>query len=259
MDRFDKATGAKAEAATTAPESAPTANGNGHVKDEAMEELASATSPPPSNKRKAPDPEEDEDEEMSELEDSSPAPKKAKKSKAPKDDEDNDAKLAAKLQAELNAGQRSTRGGGAKRRAPIKKEKKAKKKSKAKIGSDDDSAVEGEEKPEKEKKGGFHVCLAAVPITFMTLTIPTETHEPLRTSLRDARRNTTLATTDGQKDMGIRQGARLTEPQGQTTNHVRRCDARSLQGRFGAHVHDEQAPGQPPVPSGRGGMISGRR
>ncbi|EME39146.1 hypothetical protein DOTSEDRAFT_28327 [Dothistroma septosporum NZE10] len=157
MDRFDKATVAKeTKEKAGAPEPAPTLNGHGHAKREAMEELASATSPPPSNKRKAPEPEEDDIDGTSDLEDSTPPPKKAKKSKAPKDDEDNDAKLAAKLQAELNAGQRSTRGGGAKRKAPIKKEKKAKKKSKAKIGSDDDSAVEGEEKPEREKKGGFH-------------------------------------------------------------------------------------------------------
>ncbi|EME80160.1 uncharacterized protein MYCFIDRAFT_56639 [Pseudocercospora fijiensis CIRAD86] len=146
MERFDKAQ-QKLETSNGVAEPAPTANGTAKV--EASNGGAdTSTSPPPSAKRKA------ESDEPSELDVASPAPKKAKKNKTG----ETDAQLAARLQAELNAVTgRLTRGGGAKRKQPIKKEKKTKKKSSAKVNSDDDSEVEsGEPKPEREKKGGFH-------------------------------------------------------------------------------------------------------
>ena len=83
-------------------------------------------------------------------------------------DAETDEQIARRLQAEYSApASRATRGGAAnkKKAVVVKKEKVAKrgkKKSAAKIGSDDDSNVEGRssgsggEKPEKEKKGGFH-------------------------------------------------------------------------------------------------------
>jgi len=81
----------------------------------------------------------------------------AKKPKRKNSEVESDEKMAARLQAELNAqSARATRGGGVKRKAPVKKKSKAK--SVAKLGSDDDSDLEGEsgEKPERERKGGFH-------------------------------------------------------------------------------------------------------
>ncbi|EME85016.1 uncharacterized protein MYCFIDRAFT_195906 [Pseudocercospora fijiensis CIRAD86] len=148
MERFDKAQHKQFPEDNTngVQEPAPTANGtvkagttNGNT--------GTSASPPASTKRKA------ESEELSSLDDESPAPKKVKKSKPT----ETDAQIAARLQAELNAGTRSTRGGGAKRKQSIKKEKKPKKKSSAKVNSDDDSDVEsGDPKPEREKKGGFH-------------------------------------------------------------------------------------------------------
>lgn len=152
MERFDKVHQQLADSAA----GAPTSNGAAHAHDTPDDE-ADDFSPPSTKKRKQRD---ERDEETSELEDESPAPKKSKKSK-PRDVE-SDEKLAARLQAELNAQSRSTRGGGSKRKQPAKKEKKGKKKSAAKVRADDDSELEGEngEKPEKEKKGGFHVSLA---------------------------------------------------------------------------------------------------
>jgi upstream activation factor subunit UAF30 len=54
---------------------------------------------------------------------------------------------------------RPTRGGAAKKKAPVKK-RTPKKKSADKVKADDDSDLElnsdGEVKPKKERKGGFH-------------------------------------------------------------------------------------------------------
>jgi len=93
----------------------------------------------------------------------SPAPKKkAKKSKPAA--EETDAQIAARLQAEFDGqtNARATRGGGRTKKAPLKKGSvvKKKKKSSAKVTGEDDSDLEGgsgSEKPEKERKGGFHV------------------------------------------------------------------------------------------------------
>ncbi|KAF2725477.1 SWIB-domain-containing protein [Polychaeton citri CBS 116435] len=117
--------------------------------------------------------------------DSPPAPKKAKKSKV-EPGADSDAAYAARLQAELNAqGGRTTRGGGAKpRRQNAKKERKPKKKSSAKIGADDDSELsEVEDKPEKEKKGGFHVSTTDSLQSFDRAKKPMILSEPLSAML----------------------------------------------------------------------------
>lgn len=168
MDRFDKAQAKEQENGTMGVvEPAPTVNGAAHAE----------ASPPGSSYKRKERHEEDEDD-MSEVEDSSPAPKKVKKSNG---GVESDEKMAARLQAELNAQSRSTRGGGSTKRKPVKKEKKTKtkKKSKAKVGSDDDSEVEGEEKPEKEKKGGFHVSLIK---RYYSQTILTTSQKPMNLS-----------------------------------------------------------------------------
>lgn len=155
MLRFDKVQREQESNPTSAAEPAPTTNGATHhhhdVKDETGSEPTSPT------KRKAA---EVEDEEMSDVADSPPPKKVAKKSKST---EETDEQLAKRMQAELNApSARSTRGGGiTKRKAVVKKNTpKAKKKSKAKISSDLDSDVSASEKPQKEKKGGFHKPMA---------------------------------------------------------------------------------------------------
>ncbi|KAK6429758.1 hypothetical protein LTR95_014090, partial [Oleoguttula sp. CCFEE 5521] len=104
-------------------------------------------------KRKA---DSDDDDDLSSVIDT--PPKKKPKKKISKAEAETDAEYAARLQAELNAvNGRSTRGGGAKRKAAIKKEKKPKKKSVAKLGADDDSELEsGTAKPERPKTGAFH-------------------------------------------------------------------------------------------------------
>lgn len=161
MERFDKFQPEKNKPATPV-DPAPTTNGahNSAVKEE-------PDRPTTSNKRKSV--EDDDDEELSEVEDPSP-PKKVKKTPKKETDEE----IAKRMQAELNASiGRSTRGGGATRKKPVaKKEKKAKKKSAARVKSADDSEIDsdGSEKPEKEKKGGFHVRY--------TLPIQTPTHSP---------------------------------------------------------------------------------
>lgn len=173
MRRFDKFT--EAAAAPPAPKpSEPTppeivktetkANGNG--KKYAPSKATNGTN----NKRvkseslSLSDAEVDDESQLSSLE-SSPPPKK--KPKASRSTEDSDAAFAARLQAEENRAGRATRGAatGKRKAAPAKKVKKEKKKkSKARVGSDEDSDVEGGEKKEVKRNGGFHVrrfrCLA---------------------------------------------------------------------------------------------------
>lgn len=238
MERFDKMQAKEAENGSLgAVEPAPTVNGAKHEDK----------SPPGSSyKRKQRD---EEDEDMSEVDDSSPAPKKVKKSNG---GVESDEKMAARLQAELNAQSRSTRGGGTTRRKPAaKKEKKTKKKSKAKVGSDDDSEVEGEEKPEKEKKGGFHVSLTNRQLQSCFYNIPAETHESLRTALCNAGRKPALPPADRQEDMGVRQGPRPARSLRQAKHPVRRRDAGGLQERQGSHVYHEQAPRHSSLPRRR--------
>lgn len=211
MERFDKAQ-QKLESSNGAQEPAPTANGTVKVEATNGDAEPSASPPASTTKRKA------ESEELSELEDESPAPKKVKKSKPV----ETDAQIAARLQAELNAGTRATRGGGAKRKPPVKREKKTKKKSSAKVNSDDDSEVEsGEPKPEKEKKGGFHVSSHSNSNLPPILTLTPETHEPLRASLSIAGRDPAITTPNCQENLGIRQRARPPESQRQAPDSVR--------------------------------------
>ncbi len=173
MARFDKFQGedAQNEPSPAAQETvaAPTTNGiSNHtvVKTEASHGSTSESASP--TKRKAPSPsldgvKEEDDDELSSVIDSPPPAKKAKKAKAPVATIETDEEIAKRMQAELNAPMRSTRGGGAtKKKNLVKKGKTPKKKSKAKINSDDDSEVGGadSDKPEREKKGGFHVSLS---------------------------------------------------------------------------------------------------
>ena len=147
MERFDKF--------QSAPTPPPT---NGDFPEYSPSDLSLSETMPSEPvspvKRKANDADDDD---LCDVADS-PPPKKAKKIK--KERAETDEEYAMRLQAELDAiNGRSTRGGGARRQAaPKKKTAKPKKKSKAKVGSDDDSDVLDGDKPEKEKKGGFHVC-----------------------------------------------------------------------------------------------------
>ena len=156
MARFDKFQQKMDGAAVdTVPEPAPTANGATRTAHPTKLESNEPSEPASPTKRKASD-----DDDLSDVLDS-PPPKKAKKISS-KSVAETDEELAKRMQAELNASARSTRGGGTTKRKPAPKKPKAKstpkKKSKAKINSDDDSALSASstEKPEKEKKGGFH-------------------------------------------------------------------------------------------------------
>ena len=156
MQRFDKFQQQQEQANGTTPPAeavpvpAPTTNGVGtyHPPKEEFNEPSESASPA---KRKVSD-----DDDLSDVIDS-PPPKKVKKAFKPSHAE-TDEELAKRMQAELNASARGTRGGGAPKRkaAPKKPKVTPKKKSKAKINSDDDSNLSDSSKPEKEKKGGFH-------------------------------------------------------------------------------------------------------
>lgn len=149
--RFDKIHQREQVQTTTIPppEPAPTVNGNAsHVKQQ-----SESVSPPVKRKVAS-------DEDMSDVADS-PPPKKIKKAKPAQDSVESDEQLAKRMQAELDAqAARSTRGGGTTRKKPVVKKGATpkKKKSKARVGSDLDSDVDSD-KPEKERKGGFHVCI----------------------------------------------------------------------------------------------------
>ena len=161
FDKFQREREEKLGGGEAIPEPAPTTNGTAAVKHETEPEEASEPTSP--TKRKAPTVEaEDEDDDLSSVIDASPpAAKKVKKT--PKTKAETDEEIAARLQAELNApSARSTRGAGTtkkKSKPVVKKSKSPKKKSKAKIGSDVDSDMSSgeKEKPERERKGGFHV------------------------------------------------------------------------------------------------------
>ncbi|KAK3053107.1 hypothetical protein LTR09_005733 [Extremus antarcticus] len=175
MQRFDKVSKEQAADADSdpstpaAPEPAPTTNGAApHVKSETPPSTADSPELETKSavKRKAPAATDSDADSLSDVADTPSPAKKLKK--APKvkkvKEEESDEQLAIRMQKELNAGSaRSTRGGGVtKKKAPARKQKAAtpKKKSKAKINSDDDSEVEDGEKPEREKKGGFHKPMA---------------------------------------------------------------------------------------------------
>ena len=148
MERFDYAS---SSAAALPPSSAPEPQTNGHSSVKTEPKVKSKTP-----RSETPDDDEDEDS------DTVSSAKKKRKQTNPAND---DAKLAAKLQAQENSRARPTRGGNDKKRVvkkPGARVKKEKKKSADKIKKDDDSDLElgsdGEVK-EKVKKGGFHVSL----------------------------------------------------------------------------------------------------
>jgi upstream activation factor subunit UAF30 len=192
MERFDKV---QNDVTAGAPEPAPTANGTHHDEDD------DESSP---KKRKAS--EKDDESELSDVADS-PPPKKAKKKS--KSEAESDEVFARNLQAEINGEKRATRGGGATKKKPAAKQaKKPKKKSSSKVSAADDSDLaSGSEKPEKEKKGGFHVSVSYFVRQVALLTIFLETHEPLRATGRNARSARPLTATDCKADLGICQGA----------------------------------------------------
>lgn len=190
MERFDKV---QSETITAAPEPAPTRNGANHDGDE-----------PSPKKRKAGSAEDGSD--LSDVVDS-PPPKKAKKKVKP--EAEDDEAFARNLQAEINGEKRATRGGGATKKKPATKQaKKPKKKSSSKISAADDSDLaSGSEKPEKEKKGGFHVRSLERMRCLGTLTSFLETHEPLRAAVSHARPARSIASANSKADLGLCQGA----------------------------------------------------
>lgn len=190
MERFDKA---QSETIIAAPERAPTTNGADHDDDE--------HSP---KKRKAGSAGDGSD--LSDVADS-PPPKKAR-TKVKPEAEDDEA-FARNLQAEINGEKRATRGGGATKKKPAAKQaKKSKKKSSSKISAADDSDLaSGSEKPEKEKKGGFHVRSLEWMRCLGILTQFTETHEPLGAAVSHARPARSIASSNSKADLGLCQGA----------------------------------------------------
>jgi upstream activation factor subunit UAF30 len=191
MERFDKV---QSETITAAPEPAPTRNGANHDDDE-----------PSPKKRKAGSERGESD--LSDVADS-PPPKKAKKKVKP--EAEDDEAFARNLQAEINGEKRATRGGGATKKKPAAKQaKKPKKKSSSKISAADDSDLaSGSEKPEKEKKGGFHVRIFDLSVRCVRLlTLFTETHEPLRAAVSHAWPTRPVATANSEADLGLCQGA----------------------------------------------------
>jgi hypothetical protein len=191
MERFDKK---QNETVTAAPEPAPTANGANHDDDD--EDISP-------RKRKAGSGNDESD--VSDLADS-PPPKKVKKKVKP--EAESDEAFARNLQAQINGEKRATRGGGATKKKPAAKQaKKPKKKSSSKISAADDSDLaSGSEKPEKEKKGGFHVRCPDGIERGSSLTLSLETHEPLRTLSSNAWAACSVATTNGKADLGVCQG-----------------------------------------------------
>ena len=190
---------------------------------------------------------------LSELEDAAPPKKKAKKSKTT---EDEDAAFARKLQAEENARSgRATRGGNTRKKAPLPKKKATKKKSSNRVKDEDDSDIASgsdKEKKSPSRKGGFHVRPPSFthnnPLTPQTHANSANTPGPLETNgalpraLRPPQRIAALAPADGEKDLGVREGARPAGPQRQAADPLRRRHARCLQERPRPHVHHEQDP-----------------
>ncbi|TVY81728.1 Upstream activation factor subunit spp27 [Lachnellula suecica] len=141
LQRFDAASNAQDD---PLPSTEPaTTNGYHSPPSSKVKSETSPSSPPSSVK--------DEDDS-----DGEPPAKKRKAGNGVKKEVD-DAKLAAKLQAQENSRSRPTRGAANKKAATRKKA--VKKKSEKKVKADDDSDVilgsDGEVK-EKPKKGGFH-------------------------------------------------------------------------------------------------------
>jgi hypothetical protein len=222
MERFDKV---QNDTTTAAPEPAPTRNGTKHDDDDSP------------RKRKAGSGNDDSD--LSDAADS-PPPKKAMKKAKP--EAASDEAFARNLQAEINGEKRSTRGGGAtKRKSSAKDAKKPKKKSSSKVSAADDSDLaSGSEKPEKEKKGGFHVRLLSWMQYVNILTSSSETHDSFRALGCNARRARSVTAADSKANMGIRQRAGPARPQRQASDPMRRCYARGVQARQSSHVHNEQ-------------------
>ena len=227
IERFDKANAALTVAATTeSTKSEPEVNG---IKSNGTSARSGATSSSSPQKRPATE-EPQEESDLSEPADDSPPPKK--KNKKQRASVDEDAAFAARLQAEENNRARPTRGGSQKKRvvAKSKKDKKSpKKKSSAKVKDDDDSELDsgsGGEKKEKKRNGAFHVSQLHAPpcpphdrwwVEKLTR-CAVETDEPIHSARLTRRRTCTLASADGQEDLGIRQRARPARPERQAPN-----------------------------------------
>ncbi|MCJ1309967.1 hypothetical protein MMC25_003628 [Agyrium rufum] len=136
---------------------------NGHAAATTSEPKPKSESPSPQPiikfDKKRPSP---SDEDLSDLPHASPPIEKRKPDRVKSEvgtEEEDDAAYAARLQAELNQGSRSTRGAATRKTASTKKRKSPKKKTKDKVKTEDDSGVE-DSSSEKEKNvkrnGAFH-------------------------------------------------------------------------------------------------------
>ena len=182
---------------TPAEDATPTINGVHKSSEESAASPSPASSPV---KREA------DDDDLSDVMDDAP-PKKKRKAGG-----EDDAAIAARLQAEEDRKARSTRGAGGRKTAPTKKKKTPRKKSKNRIGSDDDSDVNGEAKPEKPKSNtGFHVRTIHRCLRFLLTSI--ETTQSLTPALSSSRRrHPDVSTTSHQAALGSHQGQQLARP-----------------------------------------------
>ena len=155
MARFFKFLAEKDKAPGTIGHSAT----NGHPpKEEPPPSITMPESSPPAPLAKTDKKRHSEDDDLSDVPESPQPKKKRIKTEAAVDD---DAAYAARLQAELNAQSRPTRGGVNKKASVVKKKKTPKKKTPRKIkgGDDSDLAGSGSEEKNVNRSGGFHVCL----------------------------------------------------------------------------------------------------
>jgi hypothetical protein len=166
MERFDII-----NAKRNAEANASTTNGsepvvNGHMSDTPVKSIERPSTPPASPSPSSPIKKRFVDGDG--LPDGVTSPPKKKR----KPEADADAVLAARLQAEENLRARPTRGGNARKVAPIKKKKTPTKvKTSKKIRAEDDSDIgeSGEEDKEEKKVNrntGFHVSQSCVIMAF---------------------------------------------------------------------------------------------
>ncbi|MCJ1356508.1 MAG: hypothetical protein MMC33_006503 [Icmadophila ericetorum] len=152
MARFDKFVAEKDKAPVTNGHSAT----NGHPpKEKPPPSITMPESSPPAPLAKTDKKRHSEDDDLSDVPESPQPKKKRIKTEAAVDD---DAAYAARLQAELNAQSRPTRGGVNKKASVVKKKKTPKKKTPRKIkgGDDSDLAGSGSEEKNVNRSGGFH-------------------------------------------------------------------------------------------------------
>ena len=181
MARFDKFNAEHNSTPSSPPPMPARALTNGRAVKRKSSEPFQEASPPTSGARNG-----DDEEAMSDVVDSVPKSQTKKRKTMPLDD----ARYAAKLQAEEYSRLRSTRGGASKKTGPVRK-KMRKRVSSQKVKVDGDSDVESgtgaEEKRKVNRSGGFHVCALSASAK-NTADCLTETIDPVNSLVRIPRR-----------------------------------------------------------------------